>query len=58
MEEAREEQSKKYAKLIAKAWGDESFKERLIADPKAALLAEGISVPLGLDPRYVCNLLL
>ena len=58
MAEAREEKSEKYAKLIAKAWSDGSFKKRLIADPKTVLLAEGISVPPGLDPRYVGSLLL
>ncbi len=46
---AREEQGKKYAKLIAKAWSDEAFKERLLTDSRAVLEAEGISVPPGVD---------
>jgi hypothetical protein len=46
MEETSEEQGKKYAKLIAKTWSDESFKEKLLSDPRAVLEAEGISVPL------------
>jgi len=49
MEETREEQGKKYAKLIAKAWSDESFKEKLLSDPRAVLEAEGISVPPGVE---------
>ena len=47
MEESREEQGKKYAKLIAKAWSNESFKEKLLSDPRAVLEAEGIGVPPG-----------
>ena len=53
MEETREEQGKKYAKLIAKAWSDESFKERLLSDSRAVLEAEGISVPLGVDVKVL-----
>jgi hypothetical protein len=53
MEESREEQDKKYAKMIAKAWSDASFKERLLADPRAVLEAEGISVPPGVDVKVL-----
>ena len=53
MEETREEQDKKYAKLIAKAWSDEAFKERLLTDSRAVLEAEGISVPPGVDVKVV-----
>ncbi len=53
MEEEKNEQSKKVAKLIAMAWSDESFKERLMADPRAVLEAEGISVPQGVDVKVV-----
>jgi len=53
MEETREEQGKKYAKLIAKAWSDESFKERLLSDSRAVLEAEGISVPPGVDVKVL-----
>lgn len=53
MEEAREEQGKKYAKLIAKAWSDESFKERLLTNSRAVLEAEGISVPPGGDVKVL-----
>ncbi len=49
----REEQGKKYAKLIAKAWSDEAFKERLLTDSRAVLEAEGISVPPGVDIKVV-----
>ena len=53
MEEEKKEQGKKYAKLIAKAWSDESFKERLLADPRTVLEAEGISVPPGVYVKVV-----
>jgi hypothetical protein len=53
MEETREEQGKKYAKLIAKTWSDESFKERLLSDSRAVLEAEGISVPPGVDVKVL-----
>ena len=33
--------------VIAKAWADEDFKAALLADPKAALKAQGIDVPDG-----------
>ncbi len=53
MEETREEQGKKYAKLIAKVWSDEAFKERLLTDSRAVLEAEGISVPPGVDVKVM-----
>jgi hypothetical protein len=33
MEDARKEQCKKTAKVIAKAWSDETFKEKLLKEP-------------------------
>ena len=53
MEDVREEQSKKFAKLIAKAWSDEAFKERLLTDSRAVLEAEGITVPPGVDVKVL-----
>ena len=35
-------------RIIAKAWADDSFKARLLADPAAVAAAEGIPVPAGL----------
>jgi hypothetical protein len=55
MEDAREEQGKKYAKLIAKAWSDESFKERLLTNSRAVLEAEGFSVPPGVDVKVLAQ---
>lgn len=42
-----------YAKIIAKAWADDGFRARLVADPGATLVAEGVEVPEG--KRVVIN---
>lgn len=49
-----EEQRKKYAEVIAKAWSDESFKQKLIANPKEALKEMGIETPSNM-PIKVCD---
>jgi hypothetical protein len=41
------EQQKVWAKIVAKAWADEDYKQRLLADPAAVLKAEGVDVPEG-----------
>jgi hypothetical protein len=40
---------KQYAQIIAKAWTDESFKRRLLEDPRAVLREHGISPPAGVE---------
>lgn len=47
------EHRKKMAKVIAKAWSNESFKAKLISDPKSVLESEGVAVPAGLDFKVV-----
>jgi hypothetical protein len=42
-------------KIIAKAWRDPAFKAELIANPAAALKAEGIDVPAGMTVAVVEN---
>jgi hypothetical protein len=42
-------------KIIAKAWRDPVFKAELIANPAAALKAEGINVPAGMTVTVVEN---
>ncbi len=51
--EQYEERLKTYGRLVAKAWDDEGFKQRLLADPKAALQAEGLSFPEHAEVRVV-----
>jgi len=44
-----------FAKIIAKAWRDPAFKAELIANPAAALKAEGIDIPAGMAVTVVEN---
>jgi hypothetical protein len=44
-----------FAKVIAKAWRDPAFKAELIANPAAALKAEGLDVPAGMMVSVVEN---
>lgn len=48
-----EEQGKKMGQIIAKAWTDEAFKQRLLADATAVLKEEGVPVPDGLEFKFV-----
>ena len=41
------ELQKKWAKVIAKAWTDESFKEKLLKNPEKVLKEMGIEFPKG-----------
>jgi hypothetical protein len=42
------------ARLIARAWQDEAFKQRLFDDPRAAIATEtGRAVPEGVEIRVV-----
>lgn len=40
-------------RVIAKAWADAEFKSALLADPRAALKAQGIEVPEGVKVNVV-----
>jgi len=44
-----------YAKVIAKAWRDPSFKAKLIADPQSILKQAGVSIPAGVTVKVVEN---
>jgi Nitrile hydratase, alpha chain len=39
--------NKAWAKIIAKAWSDEAFKEKLLSDPASVCQEYGIEVPAG-----------
>ncbi len=47
--------AKQYGQVVAKAWADDDFKQRLLTDPAAVLQAEGIAVPEGVELRAVEN---
>src|SRR5436305_1928193 len=48
-------EAKAYGRIVAKAWSDDAFKQRLLADPAAALQAEGLPVAAGVELRVVEN---
>jgi len=48
-----EAQGNPYGQLIAKAWSDEAFKKRLLADPKAAMKEVGMDAPEGVEIEVV-----
>jgi hypothetical protein len=47
--------AKLYGQLMVKAWQDETFKQRLLGDPKATLAEHGIPVPAGHEVRVLEN---
>jgi len=47
MPQKREEFQKAWAKIVAKAWSDPEFKERLLEDPNGVLESHGIEIPAG-----------
>ncbi len=51
--EQYQERLEAYGRIVAKAWEDEAFKQRLLTDPKAALQAEGLSFPEDAEVRVV-----
>ena len=50
---AGSETTKKWSQLVAQAWADQKFKQRLLDDPKAVLREQGIKVPAGVEVRVV-----
>jgi len=51
----REEFQKAFGKSIAKAWTDEAFKAKLLADPTAVFKENGIEVPEGVEVKMLEN---
>ncbi len=46
---------RQFGQVVAKAWSDESFKRRLMADPNAVLREQGLSLPPGVEFKIVEN---
>lgn len=44
-----------WQKIIAKCWEDETFKNKLLADPNEILKAEGLDIPEGITVNVVEN---
>jgi hypothetical protein len=53
--DAQQEQARKYGQVVAKAWADEAFKQRLLAEPATVLREQGIELPDGLEVQVVEN---
>jgi len=53
MERALQEKAKEWAKIVAQAWVDETFKQKLLAQPLAVLKEHGIDLPAGTKVRVV-----
>ena len=49
----RQEYAKKYGQIVAKAWADEAFKQRLLENPTAVLKEQGIELPAGTEAKVV-----
>ena len=49
----QDEQAKHWAKIVAKAWTDEDYKQRLMAEPATVLKEEGYEVPEGVKLNVV-----
>ena len=53
MTDSKPDLSKTWARVVAKAWADEEYKRRLLADPAAVAREEGVPVPAGLTLKVV-----
>ena len=53
MEKIEEQMYKVWARLVARSWADNEFRERLKAEPAAVLAENGISLPEGAPVRIV-----
>jgi len=49
----KEQLRKAYGKIVAKAWADDAFKQRLLSDSTAMLKENGVDVPEGLEFRVM-----
>ena len=52
---ASDAHGKKLGQILAKAWEDAAFKQRLLQDATTALKEEGLPVPEGLEVKVVEN---
>jgi hypothetical protein len=51
----RQGQARTWGQVVARAWSDEGFKRRLLAEPGAVLREQGMDVPSGVEVRVVEN---
>lgn len=43
----QQEQARQWGQVVARAWTDDGFKQRLLADPRDVLAEQGLAVPAG-----------
>jgi hypothetical protein len=48
-----EQFQKAWGKVVAKAWSDELFKKRLLADPRTVLKEHGVEVPADVNVKVM-----
>jgi Nitrile hydratase, alpha chain len=55
MAEAQTQESwgERWSQLVAKVWGDDSLKQRLLADPTTVLAEYGLEPPPGIQVKIV-----
>jgi hypothetical protein len=46
-------QERRWAQIVARAWDDDAFRRRLLAEPACVLREEGIEVPAGAAVRVI-----
>lgn len=51
----QEVQNSQINNILAKCWADESFKQKLLANPAEVLKAEGVEIPVGYSVRVLEN---
>src|SRR5438105_14746299 len=44
-------QRRRWGQMVARAWDDEDFRQRLVAEPEALLREEGFDLPEGIEVR-------
>jgi hypothetical protein len=48
-----DQQNGQWNQIVARAWQDEAFKQRLLAEPAAVLQKYGLQVPAGIKVKVV-----
>src|SRR5262245_36273320 len=48
-QDQQQEQAKQGGQVVARAWSDEAYKQRLLSDPQAVLAEAGLSVPANVQ---------
>jgi len=49
----RAEQEKRWARIVARTWDDEEFRQRLLANPRAVLREAGFDLPDDVEVEVV-----